>query len=327
MRRRLTVRLETWPLRGAFRIARGAKTEARTVVVELAEGAHGGRGEAVPYLRYDETPAGVRAEIEGVRRALEDGLTREALLDALPAGAARNAVDCALWDLEAKQSGRRAWELAGLEPPRPCTTAMTLGLDTPANMGRAAARHADLPLLKLKVAGAGDLARIRAVRENAPSARLIVDANESWEAAMLDEFLPALRALGVEMVEQPLPASADAVLAGRRFALPLCADESCHTTADLPRLAGRYQLVNVKLDKTGGLTAALALIADAKAAGLGIMVGCMVGTSLAMAPAALLAGYAAYVDLDGPLLLAKDRDPGLGYRCTILEPPPPALWG
>ncbi len=327
MRRRLTVRLETWPLRSAFRIARGAKTEARTVVVELSEAGLTGRGEAVPYPRYDETPVGVREEIEGVRRAIEGGLTREALLDALPAGAARNAVDCALWDLEAKQSGCRAWELAGLAPPRPCTTAMTLSLDTPENMGRAAARHSDLPLLKLKVTGEGDLARIRAVHENAPNARLIVDANEGWRAAMLKEFLPAFGALGVEMVEQPLPASEDAVLAGRHFALPLCADESCHTTADLPRLEDRYQLINVKLDKTGGLTAALALIADAKAAGLGIMVGCMVGTSLAMAPAVLLAGHADYVDLDGPLLLAKDRDPGLSYRRTVLEPPAAALWG
>lgn len=327
MRRRLSVRLESWPLRGTFRIARGARIESRTVVVEVAEGAHTGRGEATPYPRYGETPEGTHAAIEGVRGAVEDGLSRAALLDALPAGAARNAVDCALWDLEAKRAGRRAWELAGLAPPRPCTTAMTLGLDTPENMGRAAARHAALPLLKLKVAGAGDLARVRAVRENAPNARLIVDANEGWEVAMLDEFLPALRALGVEMVEQPLPAGEDDALAGRRFALPLCADESCHTTADLARLEGRYRMVNVKLDKTGGLTEALALVAAAEAAGFRIMVGCMVGTSLAMAPATLLVGRADYVDLDAPLLLAKDRKPGLRYRGTVLEPPSPALWG
>ena len=327
MRRSLSIRLESWPLRETFHIARGARVESRTVVVEIAEGAHTGRGEATPYPRYDETPEGTRAEIEGVCRAVEDGLTRAALRAALPAGAARNAVDCALWDLEAKRTGRRAWALAGLAPPRPCTTAMTLGLDTPENMARMAARHADLPLLKLKVAGEGDLARVRAVRESAPNARLIVDANEGWEAAMLDEFLPALRALGVEMVEQPLPAGADDTLAGRRFALPLCADESCHTTADLARLEGRYQVVNVKLDKTGGLTEALALVAAAEAAGFRIMVGCMVATSLAMAPATLLAGRADYVDLDAPLLLARDREPGLRYRGTVLEPPSAALWG
>ena len=327
MRRRLTVRLETWPLRDAFRISRGAKTEARTVVAEIADGPHVGRGEAVPYPRYDETPEGARTAIESVRAAIEAGLDREGLLGALPAGAARNALDCAFWDLEAKRSGRRAWELAGLEAPERCITAVTLSLDTPERMGLAAARHAHLPLLKLKVTGGGDLARIRAVRENAPRARLIVDANEGWTAPMLETLLPQIAALGVEMVEQPLPAGEDAALAGRRFALPLCADESCHTRADLPRLAGRYRMVNVKLDKTGGLTEALALASEARAMGFRIMVGCMVGTSLAMAPAALLAGGADYVDLDGPLLLARDRTPGLSYDGAVLEPPEAALWG
>ena len=325
--RRLTVRLETWPLKHAFRISRGAKTEALTVTAAIADGPHSGRGEAVPYPRYDETPEGARSEIEGIREAIEAGLARESLQDALPPGAARNALDCALWDLEAKRTGRPAWELAGLAPPRPCVTAVTLGLDTPESMGRAAARHAAMPLLKLKVTGEGDLDRIRAVRANAPRARLIVDANEGWTAPMLDVLLPAFAALGVEMVEQPLPAADDGVLAGRRFALPLCADESCHTRADLPRLAGRYRMVNVKLDKTGGLTEALALAADARAMGFGIMVGCMVATSLAMAPAALLAGGADYVDLDGPLLLARDRTPGLGYDGAVMAPPAPALWG
>ena len=325
--RRLTVRLETWPLKGAFRISRGAKTEALTVTAEIADGPHSGRGEAVPYPRYDETPEGARSEIEGLRAAVEAGLTRASLQHALPPGAARNALDCALWDLEAKQAGRRAWELAGLAPPQPCITAVTLSLDTPEGMGRAAARHAAMPLLKLKVTGEGDLDRIRAVRANAPGARLIVDANEGWTVPMLDALLPAFAALGVEMVEQPLPAADDGVLAGRRFALPLCADESCHTRADLPRLAGRYRMVNLKLDKTGGLTEALALAAEARAMGFGIMVGCMVGTSLAMAPAALLAGGADYVDLDGPLLLARDRTPGLGYDGAALQPPEPALWG
>ena len=325
--RRLTVRLETWPLKHAFRISRGAKTEALTVTAEIADGPHSGRGEAVPYPRYDETPEGARSAIEGLRRAIEAGLTRPSLQDALPPGAARNALDCALWDLEAKQAGRPAWELAGLAPPQPCVTAVTLSLDTPEGMGRAAARHAAMPLLKLKVTGEGDLDRIRAVRANAPGARLIVDANEGWTAPMLDALLPAFAALGVEMVEQPLPAADDGALAGRRFALPLCADESCHTRADLPRLAGRYRMVNVKLDKTGGLTEALALAAEARAMGLRLMVGCMVGTSLAMAPAALLAGGADYVDLDGPLLLARDRTPGLCYDGAALQPPEPALWG
>ena len=325
--RRLAVRLETWPLASAFRISRGAKTEAHVVVAEVAEGACAGRGEAVPYPRYDETPEGTRAEIESVRDAVEGGLGREGLLEALPPGAARNALDCALWDLEAKQAGRPAWALAGLAAPKPCVTAVTLSLDTSENMGKAAARHAHLPLLKLKVTGEGDAERIRAVRENAPRARLIVDANEGWTPPMLDELLPALAALGVEMVEQPLPAADDAALAGRRLSLAVCADESCHTRADLPRLEGRYPMVNIKLDKTGGLTEALALSGEAQAMGFRIMVGSMVGTSLAMAPAALLAGFAEYVDLDGPLLLARDRTPGLVYDGAVMAPPEPALWG
>ena len=325
--RRLAVRLETWPLASAFRISRGAKTEAHVVVAEVADGACAGRGEAVPYPRYDETPEGARAEIESVRDAVEGGLDREGLLEALPPGAARNALDCALWDLEAKQAGRPAWALAGLAAPKPCVTAVTLSLDTPENMGAAAARHAALPLLKLKVTGEGDADRIRAVRQNAPGARLIVDANEGWSLPMLDELLPALAALGVEMVEQPLAAADDAALEGRRLALSVCADESCHTRADLPRLAGRYPMVNIKLDKTGGLTEALALAREAQAMGFRIMVGSMVGTSLAMAPAALLAGFAEYVDLDGPLLLARDRTPGLVYDGAEMDPPEPALWG
>ncbi len=325
--RRLTVRLETWPLASAFRISRGAKTEAHVVVAEVADGACAGRGEAVPYPRYDEAPEGTRAEIESVRDAVEGGLGREGLLEALPPGAARNALDCALWDLEAKQAGRPAWALAGLAAPKPCVTAVTLSLDTPENMGKAAAKHAHLPLLKLKVTGEGDAARIRAVRENAPRARLIVDANEGWTPPMLDALLPALAALGVEMVEQPLSEADDAALEGRQLALPVCADESCHTRADLPRLAGRYPMVNIKLDKTGGLTEALALAREAQAMGFRIMVGSMVGTSLAMAPAALLAGFAEYVDLDGPLLLARDRALGLSYDGAVMAPPDPALWG
>ena len=327
MGRRLTVRLETWPLASAFRISRGAKTEAHVVVAEIADGPHNGRGEAVPYPRYDETPKGTRDEIESVRDSVENGLSREGLLAALPPGAARNALDCALWDLEAKQVGRPAWALAGLKAPEPCVTAVTLSLDTPEKMGQAAARHAHLPLLKLKVTGEGDLARIQAVRASAPDSRLIVDANEGWSPPMLNELLPAFADLGVEMVEQPLPEAEDEALADRHLALPICADESCHTRADLPRLKGRYPMVNIKLDKTGGLTEALALAADAQAMGFRIMVGSMVGTSLAMAPAALLAGFADYVDLDGPLLLAHDRTPGLRYEDAVMAPPEPALWG
>ena len=327
MSRRLTVRLETWPLASAFRISRGAKTEAHVVVAEIADGPHTGRGEAVPYPRYNETPEGTRAEIEGVRNAVEGGLAREGLLETLPPGAARNALDCALWDLEAKQAARPAWALAGLQEPQPCITAVTLSLDTSEKMGAAAAHHAALPLLKLKVTGRGDLARIQAVRANAPGARLIVDANEGWTVPMLEEFLPAFADLGVEMVEQPLPAADDDALEGRQFAIPLCADESCHTREDLTRLAGRYPMVNIKLDKTGGLTEALALSMEARAMGFDIMVGSMVGTSLGMAPAAMLAGFAEYVDLDGPLLLARDRTPGLSYDGAVMAPPEPALWG
>ena len=327
MGRRLTVRLESWPLRGAFRISRGAKTEAHVVVAEIADGPHAGRGEAVPYPRYDETPEGAHEEIESVRDQVERGLSRECLLEALPPGAARNALDCALWDLEAKQAGRPVWALAGIDKPEPCITAFTLSLDTPDNMGKAAARHAHLPLLKLKVTGEGDTERIRAVRANAPDARLIVDANEGWTPPMLDDLPPALAALGVEMVEQPLPSADDAALEGRRLALPICADESCHTRTDLPGLAGRYPMVNIKLDKTGGLTEALALAAEAQDKGFRIMVGSMVGTSLSMAPAALLAGFADYVDLDGPLLLVRDRTPGLRYDGAVMSPPEPALWG
>ena len=327
MSRRLTVRLETWPLASAFRISRGAKTEAHVVVAEITDGPHTGRGEAVPYPRYDETPEGTRAEIDGLRGAIEGGLSREALQNVLPPGAARNALDCALWDLEAKQAGKPAWALAGLEAPQPCVTAVTLSLDTPESMAAAAARHAALPLLKLKVTGEGDLDRIRAVRANAPGPRLIVDANEGWTVPMLEEFLSAFADLGVEMVEQPLPVADDGALEGRQFAVPLCADESCHTREDLTRLAGRYPMVNIKLDKTGGLTEALALATEARAMGFDIMVGSMVGTSLGMAPAALLAGFADYVDLDGPLLLARDRSPGLSYDGAVMAPPEPALWG
>lgn len=326
--RTLAVHAEAWPMRGgSFRISRGARTEAETVMVVLQDGDALGRGECVPYPRYDETVESVVAQIESVRSQIEAGMTCDGIQSALPPGAARNALDCALWDLAAKQAGKPAWSLLGLTAPAACVTAMTLSLDSPENMGAAARRLAHLPLLKLKVAGGGDLARVRAVRENAPEARLIVDANEGWGEAELAEMPQQLAALGVELIEQPVPAAKDEVLQGFETPVPFCADESCHTRADLGRLEGRYSHVNVKLDKAGGLTEAAALMRDAGARGFGLMLGCMIGTSLAMAPALLLAAQADYVDLDGPLLLAKDREPGLAYHDTLVEPPSPALWG
>ena len=324
----LAVHRESWPLAGVFRISRGARTTAHTVLVEIRDGVATGRGECVPYARYGETVDSVVASIEGLRGELEAGLGREALGDAMAPGAARNAVDCALWDLEAKRTGRRAWESASEPSPGPVITAYTLGIDEPDAMREAAARHADRPLLKVKLDGDRVAERVAAVRAGAPDARLIVDANEGWTAQTLRRSLSALADLGVELVEQPLPAGADAALADIERAVPVAADESCHTRADLPTLAGRYDVVNVKLDKTGGLTEALALRDAATAAGFGIMVGCMLATSLAMAPALLVAQEARFVDLDGPLLLARDREPGLDYHPDgRVAPPSPALWG
>jgi len=325
--RALAIRAESWPIAGTFTISRGSKTAAEVVVVEIGDGAHLGRGECVPYPRYGETIAGAIAPIEALRAEIERGLDRAALLTALPAGAARNAVDCALWDLEAKIAGRPVWQLAGLAPPQAATTAYTLSLDTTENMAAAARANADRPLLKLKLSGPGDLDRVRAVHENAPRARLIVDANEAWTPAIYAALAPQLAPLGVELIEQPLPAGADGPLAGLARTVPVCADESCHDTASLVHIAGKYDAVNIKLDKTGGLTEALRLATAAKAAGFGIMVGCMVATSLAMAPALLLAADARWVDLDGSLLLARDREHGLVYQGGRLQPASPALWG
>ncbi|MBX6322566.1 MAG: dipeptide epimerase [Rhodospirillaceae bacterium] len=330
-RRRLTVAAERWPIAGTFTIARGSKTVAEVVVVTLREEEDGrvavGRGECTPYPRYGETTAGVIACIEGLRAAIEDGLDRTALQATLPPGAARNALDCALWDLEAKRTGRPVWALAGLPPPRPVVTAYTLSLDAPERMGEAARRNAHRPLLKLKVSGPEDLARVRAVREAAPDARLIVDANEGWRAEDVERLGPALAALGVELIEQPLPAAEDGALAGLRRPVPVCADESCHGLDTLDALAGKYDAVNIKLDKTGGLTEALAVAEEAVRRGLVLMVGCMVATSLSMAPALLVAQRARYADLDGPLLLARDREPGLRYESSLVHPAPADLWG
>jgi L-Ala-D/L-Glu epimerase len=325
--RRLHAVREVFPIRGVFRISRGARTESVVVAVTIREGDAAGRGECVPYPRYGESVDSVLEQIAQVRAAVEGGAGRDTLQDLLPAGAARNAVDCALWDLEAKRSRRPVWALAGLERPRPLTTAFTLSVDTPAAMEAAARAAAERPLLKLKLTGDGDLDRVAAVRRGAPRARLVVDANEAWTADHYATYARDLAGLGVELIEQPLPAGSDQGLAGIPHPVPVCADESCHDTATLAGIAGCYEAVNIKLDKTGGLTEALRLRAAARAAGRRIMVGCMLGTSLAMAPAILVGQDADWVDVDGPLLLARDRDPGLAYHGSVVSPPEPALWG
>jgi L-Ala-D/L-Glu epimerase len=324
----LSVKIEHWPLAGAFTISRGSKTEAVVVVAELRDGSHRGRGECVPYARYGETPEGIVAAIEAVRAALRHGLDRDALQRAMPAGAARNAVDCAFWDLNAKQAGCRAYELAGLAAPKPLVTAYTISLGTPAVMAETAERAALRPLLKVKLGGGGDDGRrIAAVRRAAPQAKLIVDANEGGDEKDLARNLAACAEAGVALIEQPLPEGRDAALARIKRPIPVCADESVHDRAGLDALTGKYDAINIKLDKAGGLTEALALAARAEQRGFGIMVGCMVATSLAMAPAMLVAQRAGIVDLDGPLLLAEDRPEGMRYAGSLAYPPEPALWG
>ena len=331
--RRFTVRRESFPIRaGGFSTSREAaaakpRTEADVVTAEIAEAGRVGRGECVPYKRYGESLDSVAAQIETARALIESGGGRVELQSALPHGAARNAVDCALWDLEAKRASKRAWQLAGLAEPKPVVTCYTLSVDTAAKMGEAARANASRPLLKLKLTGEGDLERVQAIRAGAPAARLVVDANEAWTIEHYQRFAPALARLGVELIEQPLPAGKDADLATVPHPVPVCADESCHDRASLAELRGRYEAVNVKLDKTGGLTEALSLIAAAREAGFEIMVGCMGGTSLAMAPGMLVAQGAKWVDLDGPLILARDREPGLKFEGSIVHPPEAALWG
>ena len=323
----LTVRVERWPIAGRFVLARGAKTEAVVVVAEIAEDGHNGRGECVPYARYGETPDGVAAAISALDQPIAEGMTRTALQRALPPGAARNALDCALLDFEAKKSGRPVQEILGVSPPAPLHTALTLSLDEPEAMAKAASAAQDFPILKVKLGPDGAAERIAAVAAAAPAAQIIVDANEAWDLAALTALLPALLAARVVLIEQPLPAEADAALEGFLSPIPLCADESIHSRAELDDVARRYACINIKLDKTGGLDEALALAQAARARGLKIMVGSMVATSLSMAPAMLLAQRADYVDLDGPLLLAKDRAPGITYAGSLMAPPPPALWG
>jgi L-alanine-DL-glutamate epimerase-like enolase superfamily enzyme len=323
----LSVRVERWPIAGAFTISRGAKTEAAVVVAELSDGAHCGRGECVPYARYGETVDGVAAAIAALAPVIAQGLDRARLQSAMPPGAARNALDCAFWDLEAKRAGQPAHALAGLGAPRPLTTAFTISLGSPDAMARAAAKASERALLKVKLGGGDDPARIRAVRQAAPRAELIVDANEGWSADDLARNLAACAQAGVTLVEQPLPAGRDDALAHMARPLPVCADESVHATASLAALVGKYDAVNIKLDKTGGLTEALVMAKEAERLGFALMAGCMVATSLAMAPAMLLAQRARVVDLDGPLLLARDRSDGLRYDGSLVYPPPPALWG
>jgi L-Ala-D/L-Glu epimerase len=324
----LSVRIERWPLERVFTISRGSKTEAVVVTATLDRDGRRGRGEAVPYARYGETPEGVAAAIEAMTPALRDGLDRIALQAAMPAGAARNALDCAFWDLQAKQTGRPAYELAALAQPKPVVTAYTISLDSPDAMAKAAARAATRPLLKVKLGGGGDdVERIVAVRRAAPKAELIVDANEGWDEHDLERNLTACANASVTLIEQPLPEGRDLALAQVGRPIPVCADESVHDRASLEALTGKYDAVNIKLDKAGGLTEALALATEAERCGFDIMVGCMVATSLAMAPAMLLAQRARVVDLDGPLLLAKDRPHGLRYEGSLAHPPEPALWG
>ena len=313
--------IETWPIAGQFTIARGAKREAAVVIATVTDGSVTGRGECVPYSRYGETVAGVHATVLAIK--LSD---RASLLGQMPAGAARNALDCALWDYEAKCAGTSAACLAGLTLG-PVTTAYTISLDAPEVMAaKASAAARTMPLLKLKLAGKGDAERLRQVRSACPSTRLIADANESWTPDLLASLMAVAAETGIELVEQPLPAGADLALAGRR-AVPVCADESVHDRASLEALAGRYDAINIKLDKAGGLTEALALAAEARRRNLKVLIGCMVSTSLAMAPAMLLAQDADWVDLDGPLLLASDRTPSLRYDGAIVHPPAAQLWG
>lgn len=323
----LTVRDEHWPLASAFVIARGAKTEAHVLVVEISQDGAIGRGEAVPYGRYGQTMDGEVARVEALRSAIEGGLSRQALQDLAPAGAARNALDCALWDLEAKLSGVPAWKRAGRPRLDPVKTSYTISLDTPEAMAQAARMAARRPFLKLKIGGADDLDRVIAVRAAAPKARLVVDANEGLAFEDLKRLAGDFARLDVKMIEQPLKAEEDGALEGYESPVVLCADESLHTRADLAVCARRYGAVNVKLDKAGGLTEALMVVAQARALGLQVMAGCMVATSLSMAPAMIIAQGADVVDLDGPLLLARDRKPGLVFDGALIHPTPVELWG
>jgi L-alanine-DL-glutamate epimerase-like enolase superfamily enzyme len=317
---------ETWPLKETFRISRGSRTEALVVVATVNDGQHTGRGEGVPIRRYNQTTASVLDEIESIKQ--EKNLDRQHLQKLLSPGAARNALDCALWDLEAKRSGKRVWQLANIATVSEVETSLTISLDTPDTMADAARAHSNAPILKLKLGGDDvDLTRVEAVRRAAPSTRLLIDANESWSPEHYRKIAPKLKKLEVLLIEQPFPANVDNVLEKLDHPVPVCADESCHTTADLPRLRNRYGVINVKLDKTGGLTEALLLCERARESGFKLLIGCMVCTSLSIAPARLLASNADYVDLDGALLLAHDRDHRLQYKNGKIGLPSVKLWG
>lgn len=327
MPRSLEILADSFPIAGAFTIARGTKTSAEVIVCVIREEDAVGWGECVPYRRYGETMESVAAQIEAARPLLEAGLTRSELQRAMQPGAARNAVDCALWDLEAKRTGTPVVARLGLRDPQPLTTALTISLGEPAAMAEQARANAARALLKVKVGTADDETRIRAVRAAAPDAAIILDANEGWPESTLEHHLRVAAETGIALVEQPLPAGKDEMLADIERPILVCADESVHHTGDLASLRDRYDAINIKLDKTGGLTEALAMKLEAQRLGFQIMLGCMVGTSLAMAPAVLLAQDVEFVDLDGPLLLARDREPGLRYAASLVWPPEPALWG
>ena len=324
---RLEIERETWPVAGVFRISRGAVTSSTVLKVELVDGEETGRGEACPEGHFGETMENSLRQLEELRPQLAEGMSRAELQSRLPACAARNALDCAMWDLEAKQSDQPAWRIAGLDGMREVTTAYTISLDDADAMARQAAGVADRPLLKVKLGTSNDFKRISGVRQAAPDSRLIVDGNEGWSLEELQAIAPVLADLGIELIEQPLPAAADEALVGWDSPVPIAADESCLHRGSLDRVVGRYDFVNIKLDKTGGLTEALALAREAQARGLRLMVGCMLGTSLAMAPAALVAQSCELVDLDGPLLLAEDRVPCIRYDKGIMLPPPREVWG
>jgi L-alanine-DL-glutamate epimerase-like enolase superfamily enzyme len=323
----LSIAQESWPIAGSFTISRGSKTAAEVVVVTLEEEGHRGRGECVPYPRYNETVEGVMASLEAARAKIEAGFSHADLPGLVKPRAAQNALDCALWDLEAKRAGKPVWQLALLQQPRPMTTAYTLSLDTPEAMAKAAAEASHRPLLKLKLGREGDVERLRLIRAAAPASRLIIDANEGWTSGELPLLLQTCAAVGVELVEQPLPAADDEALLHITHDVPVCADESTHDRRNLHKLVGKYDAINIKLDKTGGLTEALALAQAAKGLNFRIMVGCMLSTSLAMAPAMLVAQFAQVIDLDGALLLARDRNPGITYDGSLMYPPEPDLWG
>lgn len=318
---------ERFEIAGGFKISRETRTHAQVVMVTVSDGTSTGHGECVPYPRYGESLESVQTQVEEIAPLLKEGLSRAALLKTMPAGAARNAVDCALWDFEAKRSGRSAATIAGLGTLKPVTTAFTISVDTPDIMAEKTAAAAHRPLLKVKLAGAGDDERIAAVRASAPNSTLIVDANEAWDESCFDKNMSACKAAGVALIEQPLPAKGDELLADANHPVTLCADESLHPGKGVDELRRKYDAVNIKLDKAGGLTAALQLVQEARAMEFKVMIGCMLGTSLAMAPAVLIAQGADFVDLDGPLLLARDRSPGLHFDGSTLYPPQPELWG